>query len=336
MYDFARNYKPEMVKQAAILKRKFAEFCKMFPEQKDSVEEIVKHAFEEKELFCQQCGSTSIFRQYGEKTFDCLDCRKKGWVFVGTFFEKMRIARLWHATIWLLERKIIFNARQLSFLCQVAYSSALFVYKKLAKVILTQMMNTAEEMLSENFISVFSKRSRETPAGEHPKFEQFALEQSMEDEECVEEEPKFNHVTGIEKEVYELISDKPIHVDKICQTLTAPTGAILATLTLLELDGFIKAKGGDYYFREKQKRRETKINKHFLSVRVDEFTDFIRMFFHGISRKYLQFYLAVYYARTRNSTLAPGQLIDACLEHEAFPYKKMLEYISPLEVVMAE
>lgn len=344
MFDFARNYKPQKMKQANILKHQFRKFEAEFPNEEDNVEALVEVVQKKQGISCEFCASVHLIRKYGAKKYRCAQCLRIGWVFAGTFFEKMRKAKLWHAAIWLTERKIVFNAWQLHILCKVAYSSALMVLKKIAKVIHTQMIEVADWIPSAAFMSVFCKRSKETPKGEHPIYEEIHINEAekanSEGELQLENdaETKFPDTIGVEREIYELVSDIPIHIDQICHDLPkVPTGDILAGLTFLQMGNLIKAKGGDYYVREKKNHGpkanpRNPIESALFSFRVENLVNYIRDVFHGISRKHLQFYLALYHAQECADFIEPGKLIEACLDHDPFPYREIFEFVSAAEV----
>lgn len=356
MFNFARNYKPLKMKQANLLKKHFREFEEKFPTEQDSVEELVRKVEKTQELSCKNCGSTHLIRQFGSKVFKCAECLKMGRIFAGTFYHKMRKARLWHAATWLTERRVVFNAWQLHVLCDVAYSSALVAFRKIAKVIHSQMAEIEEWIPSGAFIAIFVKRSKETPKGEHPRFEEIMMDESESasasqiasqdfgdsDQTEVAPKPLPKNVIGIEKEVYELISDEPIHVDHLCQALPDKAGGeIFASLTMLELDDLIEPKGGDYYVRKRPNKERKSffqmgqlINSGIHCVKVENFIEHIRNVFHGISRKYLQLYLAVYYATVFKNSLGPDKLIEASWRHDPFPYGVMIEFVSPPNVLM--
>lgn len=353
MHNFLRNYGLEKISYARKLIHSFNEFEKEFPKEEDSVEYFAKLVMDEIGVYCRSCFSSSIIRNYGSRLFRCLDCRKKGWIFSGTFFQKMRVAKLWNATIWLYERRIQFNSWQLAELCQVAYSSALVINRKIAKVISAMTMEGIESIPSEVFMVLFRKRSIETPAKVHPKFEQLfliepVLERQIEvvlDMEETEsggfcsnsEEPP-----GLERRLLDLLSDTPVHFDDLCRQLNLQGGEMAGVLTGLELKNAIVRCGGDYFckpLQSKQMSRSEKerqdLVKHYLnSSKVDAFIRYAIINFHGFSRKYLQFYLAKFKAYFQDNFMAIGKVLRECLKSDSFSYFQMLEYVSPEEVAM--
>ncbi len=350
MFNFYRNYEPNKLAHAEKLVQTFHEFEKKFPTEKESIEFFANLVLTEIGVQCRFCSSTSIVREYGSRLYKCSQCRRKGWIFTGTFFEKMRLAKLWNATIWLYERKVRFNAWQLANLCQVAYSSALVINRKIAKVIHLLQSENAELVPSGVFMTLFCKRSKVTPANAHPKFEQIKLDESLfVDEIEVEEEANTrtdeinglsNQLTADEAQILALLSEKPLHLDDICHKLLSESGVIMATLTMLELNDLVVRHPADYYTKiakpkkksKDMKARQDLINHYLHLSKVEEFVDYAISNYHGFSRKYLQFYLAKFQAAIQDGFMAPGKILQECLRQESFSYSQMLEYVSPAEV----
>lgn len=350
MFNFLRNYGVEKILRAKKLIRSFREFEKEFPKEEDSVEHFARLVIDGFGVFCKICSSSQIKRAYGSRVFRCLDCRSKGWIFSGTFFQKMRVAKLWNATIWLYERRIQFNAWQLSELCQVAYSSALVINRKIAKIIFSLSCENAEIVPSEVFMILFRKRSRETPANLHPKFEQLDLEEansglkSFSNSEAADSDSVNSsddpNLSDVENRVLKLMNQTPIHFDQLCQKLLLPAVTMGAALVELELNGRILRHGGDYFTLEFQPKasspafmkRQELIKQLLDSAKVEKFIKFAMRNFHGFSRKYLQFYLAKYTAIVLDDFMHPGKILRECLNQNSFSYVQMLEYVSPCDV----
>ncbi len=352
MIKFYRNYEPDKLALAEKLIRAFHDFEKRFPAEKDSVELFANLVLTEIGVQCRFCSSHSIVREYGSRLFRCSQCYKKGWIFTGTFFEKMRLAKLWNATIWLFERRVQFNAWQLANLCQVAYSSALVISRKIAKVIHLLQSENAELVPSAVFTTLFCKRSRETPANMHPKFEQikidddfFADQMEVPDEEAIdcddERKSLLSNLPTAEKQVFTLLSEERIHFDDIANQLLWEGGLVSATLTFLELNNLIVRHPGDYYTKIAEPKkvsrdmaaRQRRINDCLNLSIVDQFFEYAISNYHGFSRKYLQFYLAKFKAIFQDGFMAPGKIFRECLRHDSFSYIQMLDYVSPDEVV---
>jgi DNA processing protein len=55
---------------------------------------------------------------------------------------------------------------------------------------------------------------------------------------------------GREKEIYELLSNEPLHFDVLCERTGIAPGELSASLTMLELAGVVNRQPGDWYARE--------------------------------------------------------------------------------------
>lgn len=350
MFNFSRNYGLEKTVLAKKLISSFTKFEKRFPTEEDSIEYFAQAVMRELSVTCRICSSSTLDRKYGSRFYRCLKCRSKGWIFSGTFFEKMRVAKLWNATIWLYERRIQFNAWQLAELCQVAYSSALVISRKIAKVIYSIGQERCESVPSEVFMILFRKRSIETPAKSHPKFEQLVFDQSFlqtQEEKMSDGDSEqsslgagSNSFSNLENKVLALLSDNRIHFDDICRQLLLPGGIVSATLIMLELNDEIVRHPGDHYtlkakpekLPSRLKNRQDLIIAFKNSSRVEDFFRFAINTFHGFSRKYLQFYLTKFQALFQDGFMSPGKILRECLYLNSFSYCQMLEYVSPQDV----
>ena len=63
---------------------------------------------------------------------------------------------------------------------------------------------------------------------------------------------------------------------------------------------------------------------------MSEFVEFIRFFFHGVSRKHLQHYLAAYWCFNDRSRWQSESIIPLCDKHGPVSYNDVLEYVTPV------
>lgn len=56
---------------------------------------------------------------------------------------------------------------------------------------------------------------------------------------------------------------------------------------------------------------------------------FLRQFFHGVSRKYLQLYVVAFCCHRANSRWEKNSILQACLKHPPISYEQLLEFSSP-------
>jgi hypothetical protein len=57
---------------------------------------------------------------------------------------------------------------------------------------------------------------------------------------------------------------------------------------------------------------------------------FLRQFFHGVSRKYLQLYVVAFCCHRANSRWEKNSILRACLEHPPISYTQLSEFSSPM------
>ena len=152
-----------------------------------------------------------------------------------------------------MEHGLILSSSRFHKLAGIAQSSALQIFKKIAMVIQSHMDEEALSIDSSCFCPVFCKRSRETPAREHPCAEQAEIDKqwagtngktlegqdgarvsadcrdlgtpedssqdkSM-DSQSISPDPK-EELCGYELEVYEALSTEPTSVDVLCGHVT--------------------------------------------------------------------------------------------------------------------
>ncbi len=356
------------------------QFKSQFPTDKDCVEEL-RRRIAGGGSACRFCKSHEMVREPGDRTSKCLVCGKVSWLTAGTFFNRVRLIRPWFAAIWLLERGVSLNASRLHKLVGVAYSSALSMLKKLAMIIQSQMPEGAMTVSSAHFAPIFCRRSRETPAREHPVAEQEAVErlwredtadnhsnelsnsstaalvlaagsqnlssdsESGKDSDAstpadigARETTCLRELSQAERRVLEALSTEAIHFDSICELTDMPAGAILAALTMLELAGLVKLLPGDRYVRVISDSpvgwTEDSVSETITGA-IASIVDFVHVNFQGISRKYLQNYLACYWCQIDRIRWSPGALLKECLQFRPIVYNEVRSYISPPLVKMA-
>ncbi len=348
------------------------QFSAQFKSEKESVEELCRilHAGG---LSCRYCKSRDVLREHGARTIKCLNCMTESWFTAGTFFHGIRLARPWVAAIWLIEHGVGVSASKFHKLLGIAYSSAWSILRKLAMVVQRQM---GEEFVSSvRFVALLCRRSRETPAREHP-----SAEEKMEDKLCDEmragqiagsidsssalsandsfagvssgcpasqnksdtagqaepnrQEPSSLRELGdMEKQVYEILSPiEAVQFDSLCEYAGMPAGALSAALMMLELSDLVRSLPGDRYVRcspdVEVASSEDFVPDSILKA-VAAIIDYVRLRFQGISRKYLQNYLALHWCQVDRMRWGPGMLFMECLKSRAIRLEEILSYVSP-------
>lgn len=357
------------------------QFDVLFPTEKDCIEELYKRANEEGLSKCRYCEKQTIERQYGERTVWCTDCRKKTWITSGTFFHGIRAVKPWLAAIWFMENGIILSSSKFHKMIGIAQSSALNIFKKVTTVLEQRMQET--KVSSGLFVGIFCKRSRETPAREHPVSEQKEIEKATKEGNLSGEAKSFFAVDIAEKEkiepidksvlemsneekkIYDLLSTEPININSLSEKTGFGIQELSVLLTMLELSGTaVRVAGGRYVRNQSGEIDDIKVvardtgpsdrkndfivlgetgdnsknktpRKKRKKQAVEACIKFVRHYFHGISRKYVQNYLAGYwwcYSEAKNKNA--GKLLAWCMQYGRLDSSDILAYVSPLLVRM--
>jgi DprA winged helix domain len=321
-------------------------------------------------LKCRHCGSKNVEKDDGGRFIKCMECWKKTWLTAGTFFEYVKRPRAWLAAIWLREHGVFMSASEFHKLFGIALSSALNIFKKLGIVIDSEMNQDVLAISARIFRQAIGKRSRLTPAREHPITEQDEVEkqENGESRDCRSaggsvasetispiggksrcQQPSqpaadvlaVDETTGLEKKIYDLLSHEQVDFETLCQCTTIPASELLQAITMLQLKGLVMQVSGNKYVRAEPVRKP-RVTQGLASMAaaqttkiVDSVIEFIRGKFHGISRKYLQLFLAEYWCYMESWRWRPGLLLSACQQFDRVSDKDVLEYESPAVVSVA-
>jgi hypothetical protein len=334
-------------------------FVSEFPAEQDCVEELHRLIYGH-ELECPRCHCKRIKKFRDGRVILCSKCKKETYTLAGTFFHNIRGARRWLAAIWFMEHGVKINASSFSRIAGIVRASADAIFKKLSFLIIGSM-SCLPEISSREFTSTFKRRSRITPAGEHPEAEQTEIEKGADafesvsaqlsfpdlvsapedmhcdgdqDQETASEEAERNNDVNL---VYSLISKEPVHFDALYQVSKLEVTRLGATLLLLEMDGLVKRLFGDWYVRLEPQApvRQTCRSEGGNQELIDSFINYVQSTFKGISRKYLQNYLGWFWCIIDRDHWQPGTLLYKLPLNKKMPLKKALKYVSPLMVKFA-
>lgn len=149
---------------------------------------------------------------------------------------------------------------------------------------------------------------------------------------------EFNQV---ENAVYEILTDEPVQFDELCARTGMRAEKLSAALTMLELAELAERLPGDRYVCSVLRRNKTpdyrntgktdSMTKPTMML-VDKIIDFVRVKFQGISRKYLQNYLAIYWCHADRNRWQYGSLTKLSFQSRTISYREIIEYVSPLMV----
>jgi ribosomal protein L37AE/L43A len=230
------------------------------------------------------------------------------------------------------------------------------------------------EIASVLFAPTFCKRSLETPANEPPSAEQNEIEKRSLDDGGTDDVTNGSHASastrassttedrigalpGPHAAIYAILSVSPIEFDELSRKSGTEARRLSTILTMLELDGLASSLPGNKFVRAVP----VASNTHPLSTAVTASRqhgsaalwtdnqnkggmsmdaiavqiDFIRSCFQGISRKYLQLFLATSWCLLDRGRWPTGSLFRACIAFSKISYEEIRLFVSPLYVKLA-
>jgi DNA-binding MarR family transcriptional regulator len=334
-----------------ILRHYLKKFYSLFPTDKDRKQALFHLFTDEKGIQCKHCGSRDVYGAIGERYGTCRSCGKNSSFTAGTLFNRIRKVHAWLLAIWLMGQGITVNANQLHILANIAAATASEILKRISLVINTDMVANchAVSVFSVSFSSTFLRRSRETPANEHPiaeqaEMEKRELETTGSNQSTTTEKPygeknreatsthSASELSGPAKKVFDFLSTQPLHLNYICKQtgLSVPTAASI--LVQLELEGLVETVFGDRYILSTAATATSLAHASAPTTAVDNIIEHIRRDFQGISRKYLQLYLAAHWCRVDRGRWSFESLLKACRSYRDIRNHEIRAFVSPLVV----
>jgi hypothetical protein len=272
-----------------------------------------------------------------------------------------------------MEQGVIISSSRLHKLVGIAQSSALNIFRKLRLVIQDNFTEISLQASSQIFDRSFIKRSRMTPAGLHPQSEELASEDQGEDSSeskpnessfgrpnpsaeqadfakdagcnySENEEELVAQLTAPQQKILAVLSEKSTSFDELCCLADCQAGELSAALTIFELFQLVRATGGNRYSRLHPKKsqggaRNASLNfsqSHYTEIFGNAFASFIENHFHGISRKYLQGYIAAFWVCVDRTHWGADSIKLACHRHRPIRYQELIDYVTPQAVNLFE
>lgn len=288
-------------------------------------------------VVCINCNHHQQINGELQRMYRCEMCRKEIWLTGGTFFDHVRKFRPYLATFYLLERGIVLSACDLSKVLSVSTCTADRIYKKVAKLVTEKMQASAADVPSADLQGVVCRRTRETPSRQHPLAEEVAVQKllALQEPADFDQESKYPELSDTEKSVLELLSDTPIRFTDICEEMKLECANASAAIISLELRQLATRLNGDKYVRSDPPtmRASSLLNSQKKESKYSKITtkiiDFIEERFQGVSRKYLQFYAALYWIYDDRKRWGPDSIRQLCVKSRHIPYREILAFVTP-------
>lgn len=326
------------------LERSWRSFRTRFRSEEHCIDAVYREL--KNHLICQECGGRTFHRDSGDRRAFCASCGMKIWITSGTFFHRKKLLRAWLAAIWLMESGAGVSACFLHQKLKIAYSTAHEILRALSDVIEAQREDSIRHLHSNLFLDLFCRRSRETPARVHPREEQSEAEAEAErmtgdiiigainsdasNSALSSPAPVFANyqiaptgepeLDAAERAVFGALSQGPLSFDKLAERLSLPAGTLMAAITMLELKGNARRVGIQLYEAcmpesvgdSAQNGSGEQLWEGAMEF-VEDIKVFIRSTYMGISRKYLQSYLASHWCYRDRKRWGRYSLLRACL-----------------------
>jgi biotin operon repressor len=408
---------PELVNMRQILRKVLKIVDRKFPQESDCREELYRRRRLASEPICKKCGCKNFRRKPGSLSGKCLSCKTEQSLVIDTPFYKLKKPRAFLSMMILLEEGYAFNSAQFADERDIGDSSSWAMRIKINIAIANTMkyQDNVALVRSEAFASAIGRRSRVTPANEHPIAEERAMREACSaggnnantDDEDITETPQqdassattdgddhsgenakspknsknenaktgtnllieagANTLNGIQREIYETLTDTPKSLENLIEVLGSSSGELASALTMLELEGFVIRLAGDRYVRDtasdksdpqqkllpKQNQMQARppilpalptlsnqngltiANNADLTPLIEEAIEFIRNVFQGVSRKYLQLYLADFWrVSAHRAGGIPFSIFEACCESLTTGTAEIRAFVTPLMVKM--
>lgn len=288
-------------------------------------------------IYCprRECGFLNTIPNNGKRVFPCRGCSKNISITAETYFHKVQKFKPRLIMMELYERGIVLSANQLAKLTGVSTDTASRTLKRLALMAISEMINLGIEIASALCADAVCRRTTKTPAGEPPIAEEALLQ--LEANRKKNESPSLEmlDISEEEKLVLQEISESGISFDQLAQKLALSIGVLSATLTVLELKGLIEKQFADSYKLSKKMQSSMTMqegdsaNEHNAKL-AKNFVTFVKDFFQGLGRKYLQLYSTLDWIAKDRSRWPSNSLIEFCASNRCVSEEEIEEYVTPL------
>jgi transposase-like protein len=317
------------------------------PDDAAAMEFVLQTLLTSSALHCQ-CGTTvkKKLRSKRPRTLICKNCKKEIWFTARTPFKRAERLKAWLGAIYLMGHGAIVTSNKLAELGGTAISTALNIVRTIGLVLENERQKEKADMSievpSKEFDSLFCRRSLLTLPKVHPSTEindpKANVEPDTNQKQTGAEADTVEQLSESELEILELISNEPITADQICQRTTQSASAVASALVMLEIEGLIQSQPGGRFSRrsdnsnnknnhDKKKTRQT--NMAAAMPLVGRAIDSTRSIRGGISRKYLQVYLAAIWCQLDRARWNEEKLLLAFLRAPEITYQDILNYESP-------
>lgn len=284
-------------------------------------------------IVCKKCNLDNEIPSFDVRSMQCRGCKWIIWITADTFYHRVRLFRPRVVIMRWLEMGIIVSANQAAKLLTVSNDTVNLIYKQVGIVVSKLMLDNTVEEPSFNCLDIMDRRSTETPAREPAVAEEFEIQATA--KETTDSSDDFDiRITLLnenEQSIFEVLDDKEKSFDQISEQSQLDSSVLSSTLMSLELYGLIKTAAGGRFTRNDEQTATALKDKTELKNQktlVTTFIYFIKDYFQGISRKYLQLYFSLHWLSFDRQRWKINSLRNACASHPHISYDETLTYVT--------
>lgn len=347
-------------------------FRKLFPTMFACWKELVRRLDEIVES-CDHCGEKL---EISEARFAiCAHCHKKNWITADTMLEDIVRPDIWLALLFFIENGVPISSNRLAGLLRASPSSVRSAFLKITYALESMMEQNSFAVHTAQMNRAYARRSLDTAAWLHPVTEQEAIErralQAEEKNGVVEsinsgvdlppagnqrykegagdvdltqaEElaPEIRRLETPEHssedvQILELLSAASLSTDELCALTGLDGGLINARLTILEISGLIKSLPGNRFTSSVKKENARTDVSRIAGGDIEQFLDYTNVFWHGISRKYVQLYMTAFWLQNAVKNLPQHAVSNKWVSYGSVDALELRMYVSPLVTIMGK
>lgn len=307
---------------------------------------------------CHECGSEKLTATTNCRTMRCTNCNSFVWITAGTFFNRVRRPRAWLAALYLLEEGISISAHRFHQLVKISVTGAAQIFKKISLLISNLAINPKNysELESPGFTPVLVRRSKETDAWRHPSiFDRASIDSQITpprmpfaDKNSATNLFETMLTTDSQLAIYDYLAETPAksarsaHIDELCAHIGINVADASVAITLMEIDGIIeRLPGGRFRIKTVFSSQLRPNNPKHSEGNMDDsqksllrFIEYIKTIFHGISRRYLQLYLVLFWIKLDRKRWSKGKLRNICINSPFIHDEELNSFVSPFIVTI--
>lgn len=257
-----------------------------------------------------KCGEPIEFTE--ERYVYCRSCRRKNWITAGTLFHAMKERPdVWVAAIFFHVKGVLVSGNRLAILLNASQAGVANALAKVRLALNSFMDNGLEiQFNSSDLRTVYSRRSIETPAREHPEFE--------------EDEMRKRVGGGRANNDSDTASVEPVAnaEDILIDTITGPTADDVSVRRP-------QLKDPDSETRQSNQPGNADVD---LVACLGPFVETVKRCWKGVSRKYVQLYLVSFWCKAFHDIISTQDMLEVLGKHKYISDAELKSYVSPLRL----